>query len=307
MKDLIIIGAGPGGLSAAIYGKRAGLDLLVIEKFAPGGQVMNTAEVENYPGFVEPIAGWELVSAMENQARRLEAEIVSAEIANIEKDDKNDKFIIKSATGEIFESKAVIVATGSNWRKLGVPGELELASKGVSYCATCDGAFFKDKITAVVGGGNTALDEAIFLTKFSSKVYLIHRRDKFRGSEALQKVVKDNPRIEIVHSHVVETINGTDKVESITVSSTLGEETQDIAIDGIFIFVGVNPQTEFLPDQVLDENKMVKVNMQMETPIAGLYAIGDIRQNSRRQIVTAAGDGAVAAMSAYEYITHNEL
>ncbi len=305
MKDLIIIGAGPAGLSAAIYGQRAGLDLLVIEKLAPGGQVMNTAEVENYPGFVNPIAGWELVSAMENQARRLESEIVSAEITAVRKLD-NGNFIVEANGGQ-WETRAVIAATGSFWRKLGVPGEEQFLGKGVSYCATCDGAFFKDKITAVIGGGNTALDDALFLTQFASKVYLVHRRDQLRGSKIIQQKIIKHPKIELLCDTVVEEITGSAKVENLVFSSVKNGEKSNLQIDGVFIFVGVDPYTAYLPEEVIDDNKMVIVNMQMETELSGLFAAGDIRIESRRQIVTAAADGAIAAMSAYEYITHNEL
>jgi len=179
MKDLLILGAGPAGLSAAIYAMRAGLDMAIIERYAPGGQVMNTDEVENYPGFVDPIGGWELMSRMEQQARRLGAEVINGEILSVEKNREN-VLILKQADGSELQARAVILATGASFRKLGVPGEAEYTGRGVSYCATCDGAFFKEKSVAVVGGGDVALEEAHFLTRFVNKVYLIHRRDAFR-------------------------------------------------------------------------------------------------------------------------------
>lgn len=306
MKDLIIIGAGPAGLSAAIYGMRSGLDLILIDKFAPGGQVLNTADVENYPGFKDPIQGYELVTAMEGQARRLGAEIKNADVKSINKNQKNI-FSVEFTNGEILESKAVIAATGSSYKHLNIPGEKELTGKGVSYCATCDGAFFRDKVTAVIGGGNTALEEALFLTKFASKVYIIHRRDEFRGEKVLQKRIEEHEKIEPILSSVVESINGNDKVESLTLKNVISEETSNLDVDGAFIFVGYNPNTELFADDIKNEQGQLKVDLNMETPTEGLFAAGDIRHMSKRQIVMAAADGATAAMTAYEYITHKEL
>jgi len=253
MKDMIIIGAGPGGLTAAIYGMRAGLDLLVIEKYSPGGQVVNTYEVENYPGFVDPIPGWELVSAMENQARRLNAEIVSAEVASISKNSTDNSFTVTMADGAIQQSKTVIVASGASYRNLNVPGEKEYLGRGVSYCATCDGAFYKDRVTAVVGGGDTALEEALFLTKFSKKVYLVHRRDQFRGQKILQDRVLGSDKIEPVYSSVVTSINGETGVQSFTAKNVKTEEEKTITVDGVFIFIGFIPNTEFMDTSLLNE------------------------------------------------------
>ncbi|MGL4369656.1 MAG: NAD(P)/FAD-dependent oxidoreductase, partial [Spirochaetota bacterium] len=218
MKDLVIIGAGPAGLTAAIYGKRAGLDLVVIEKFAPGGQVMNTYEVENFPGFMDPVTGFQLMQSMEAQALRFGTQIESADISSFEK--RNDgTFAVKGSGGELFESRAVILAMGSSFRLLGVPGEKEFTGMGVSYCATCDGAFFKDKVTAVIGGGNTALEEALFLTRFASKVYLIHRRDECRGDKLLQDRVFSNEKIVPMLGYLPESIHGTAKVEYIALKN----------------------------------------------------------------------------------------
>jgi len=307
MNDLIILGAGPGGMSAAIYAVRSGLKTLVIEKFMPGGQVLNTADVENYPGFEDPITGYELVTAMEKQVRRLGAEIITADIQSVERDEKEDKMVCKDASGNVYEARAVIAATGSRYKRLGVPGEKEYTGKGVSYCATCDGAFFRDKVTAVVGGGNTALDEALFLTRFASKVYLIHRRDKFRASQILVNRVMEHPKIEIVFNSIVTSVNGENKVNSATLKDTVDGSERDLTLDGVFIFVGYNPVTEMLPDSIKDEWKAIKTDINMGTSIPGLYAAGDIRAISRKQIITAAADGATAAMAAYEYITHEEL
>ncbi len=303
MKDLIIIGAGPGGLTAAIYGMRAGLDLLVLEKFSPGGQVMNTYEVENYPGFPQPVPGWELVSAMESQARRLNAEIVSGEVTLIGKDAGSQCFTLRLADGASLESKTVIIATGASYRALGVPGENEFLGRGVSYCATCDGAFFRDRITLVVGGGDTALEEAHFLTRFASRVYLVHRRDCFRGMKILQDRVLSCEKIIPVYSSVVTGIHGEGRVQSVSLKNVDTGAERSIETDGVFIFVGYEPNTGFLPSQLLNGQKEVVTDPQMQTEIPGLYAIGDVRSDSKRQIVMACADGATAALNAYDYIT----
>ncbi len=302
MKDLIIIGAGPGGLAAAIYGMRAGIDLAVIEKFSPGGQVMNTYEVENYPGFVDPVPGWELVSAMENQARRLGAEITSAEIERLEHNAENRSFTLHCSDGSKLDARTVIIASGASYRNLDVPGEKEFLGRGVSYCATCDGAFYKDRVTAVIGGGDTALEEALFLTRFSSRVYLIHRRDQFRGMPILQERVLSNEKIVPVYNSTVASINGQTKVESVTVCDTKTDERREITTDGAFIFVGYVPNSAYVPLHLLNDRREVIVDMQMRTSIEGLYAIGDVRSDSKRQIVMACADGATAALNAYDYL-----
>jgi thioredoxin reductase (NADPH) len=302
MKDLVIIGAGPAGLSAAIYGMRAGLDLLVVEKLSPGGLVMTTYEVENYPGFSEPVPGWELMSQMENQARRLGAEITSGDVASLTKNTVTGNFDIVLDDGRKLASRAVVYAAGASLMKLDVPGEAEFTGRGVSYCATCDGAFFKERVTAVVGGGDTALEEANFLTRFAATVYIIIRRDRFRGSRLLQDRVLSNPRIVPVYNTVITSINGEGRVESVTVRNrNTGEEGQ-LKVDGVFIFVGYQPNTAALPREVLNECGEVVVDMKMNTHIEGLFAAGDLRVGSIRQIVAAAADGATAALSSYEYI-----
>lgn len=302
MKDLVIIGAGPAGLSAAIYGMRAGLNLVVLEKLSPGGQVVTTYEVENYPGFVEPVPGWELMSCMENQARRLGAEITSGEISSLARNGKENYFEISMADGTAMQAKSVICATGASLMKLGIPGESEFIGKGVSYCATCDAAFFKDKITAVVGGGNTALEEALFLTRFASRVYIIHRRDRFRGAKVLQNRIFADEKIELILNSEIKEIKGLEKVSSIILNNKKNGEVRDLKTDGVFIFVGYKPNTDYLPSSILNETGEVFVDMRMNTPIKGMFAAGDLRQNSIRQIVAAASDGATAALSAYEYI-----
>ncbi len=302
MKDLIIIGAGPAGLTAGIYGMRAGMDLLVVERLSPGGQVMTTYEVENYPGFTDPVPGWELMSSMENQARRLGAEITSGEITRITRNEEGKFLELEQSDGRIIEGRAIIFAAGASLMKLGVPGENEFTGRGVSYCATCDGAFFKDRITAVVGGGDTALEEALFLTRFARKVYLVIRRDEFRGSKLLQDRIFCNQKIVPVYSSVITSINGSGKVESVTICSRKTDEVTEMAVDGVFIFVGYQPNTAALPPGILNEAGEVKVDMRMRTPVEGLFAAGDLREGSIRQIVAAAADGATAALSAYEYL-----
>ncbi len=304
MKDLIIIGAGPAGLTAGIYGIRAGLDLSIIEKFSPGGQVINTFEVENYPGFVEPVAGWELMSNMENQAKRLGVEIENGDIVSIGKDEKGGSFQLKRSDGSVVEAKSVIAATGASFRKLGVPGEKEYTGQGVSYCATCDGAFYKEKTVAVIGGGNTALEEAHFLTRFASKIYLVHRRDEFRGVKILQDRVLAEEKIEPVLDTVLESIAGDQKVQKVVLKNKKTGEISERAVDGVFIFVGWDPNTAYLPGEVLNEKKEVVVDVRMHTKIEGLFAAGDLRCDSERQIVMAAADGATAALNAYNYLVN---
>ncbi len=302
MNDLVIIGAGPAGLTAAIYGMRAGLDLVVLEKLSPGGQVMTTYEVENYPGFVDPVEGWALMSAMENQARRLGATIESGTVDCLEWKEDEKTFTLAMTGGGEIRARSVICASGASLMKLGVPGEAEFTGRGVSYCATCDGAFFKDRVTAVVGGGNTALEEAHFLTRFSSKVYLVHRRDAFRGLRLLQDRVLSNPKIEPVYDSVVQSINGKDKVVSVTVRNKKTGSASDLPAEGVFIFIGYRPNTEYLPAALLNEFGEVEVDMHMKTRIPGFFAAGDLRKDSIRQIVAATADGATAALSAYEYL-----
>jgi thioredoxin reductase (NADPH) len=302
MKDLVIIGGGPAGLTAGIYGMRAGLDLVIVEKYSPGGQVINSYEIENYPGFAEPVEGWKLMSDMEEQTRRLGAEIISAEVLSIKKD--AGVFTVGLADGEI-QARSVIIAAGAFNRRLNVPGEKEYVGRGVSYCATCDGAFFKDKVTVVAGGGDVALEEAFFLTRFASKVYLIHRREHFRGADILQKRVLGNEKIVPVLCTNIESVNGDATVNSVNLKNINTGETSKLDTDGVFIFIGYDPNTSFVDKELLNEQREVIVDMNMHTGVEGLFAAGDIRSGSKRQIVMAAADGATAVLSAYEYLTGN--
>lgn len=304
MKDVIIVGAGPAGMSASIYAVRAGLDTLVLEKISPGGQVMLTYEIENYPGFVEPVEGWKLAGSMEQQARRLGAAIESCDVESLQA--AEGVFEIKTSDGALLKAKAVIAASGASLKRLGVPGESEFTGRGVSYCATCDAAFFKEKAVAVVGGGNTALEEALYCARFVSKVYLIHRRDEFRGQKILQERVLAHPKIEPIWNSTVTQVVGSNKVHAVLLHNKLTNELSELAVDGLFIFVGYTPNSAYLPQSILNESGEVNVDMKMRTPIGGLFAAGDVRSGSLRQIVMAAADGATAAIGAYEYLTHKE-
>ncbi len=301
MYDIIIIGGGPAGLTASIYTSRAKLKTLILEKMIPGGQVTTTHLVENYPGFPEPINGFLLMSHFQKQAQNFGAEIVtSKEVTSIEKEDKI--FKIKTLDNE-YKAKAVLIATGAKYKTLGIPGEEKFKGRGVSYCATCDGAFFKDKEVAVIGGGNSALEEALFLTKFVKKVYLIHRRFQFRADKILQDRVKENEKIEPILNYVPVSVNGKDEVESITIEERDTKERKEIKVDGVFFFIGLSPNSEFLKDFVKkDENGYIIVNENLETNVEGCFAAGDVIKKKVRQIATAVGDGATAGVNIREYL-----
>ncbi len=303
MKDLLILGAGPAGLSASIYAVRAGIDCAVLEKLSPGGQVITTYMVENYPGFPEPVSGWELMSRMEDQARRLGVPIESGEAVSLRKDQQTGVFTVELAGGGELQARSVIAATGASFRRLGIPGEGEFLGRGVSFCATCDGPFFKDRDVAVVGGGDVALEEAHFLTRFARKVYLIHRRNEFRGAKILQERALASQQIEPVLNSVVSSIDGAMKVEGVTVKDVVSEKEKTIEVNGVFIFIGYDANTGYLPSEALNEQNEIIVDMEMKTPVPGLFAAGDLRSQSKKQIVMAAADGATAALGVYEYLT----
>ena len=300
--DVIIVGGGPSGMSAAIYASRARLKTLLIEKAGCGGQIAITDHLENYPGFEEGINGFELAMKMEKQARTFGCEIVYGEASFIETDDAIKKVVL-SDKKEYF-TKTIIIASGANFKKLGVEGEQEFIGKGVSYCATCDGPFFRNKEIAVVGGGDSALQEALYLTKFATKVNLIHRRDQFRAAKILQEKVFAEPKINIIFDSVVEKISGNLSVEQVTLKNVKNNISSPLSVNGVFVFVGWLPNTKFL------ENTKIKLNDagyivtddNMNTSIEGIFACGDVRQKILRQVVTAAGDGAIAAISAQHFI-----
>lgn len=298
--DVIIIGSGPAGLSAAIYGMRARLQTLVVEKQPmSGGQILNTAEVDNYPG-LPGIGGFEIGQKFREHADKMGAEFVTAEVLKIETEQEFKRVITDK---EIYETRTVIFATGANHRKLNVPGEEELSGMGVSYCATCDGAFFRDRIVAVVGGGDVALEDALFLARTCERVYLIHRRNAFRGAKVLQETVKKQKNIEIIWDTVVESINGTDQVESLSIYNKKTEKRDTLKIAGIFIAVGVVPNTQLAEGIVkLDESGYIIAGEDTVTSVPGIFAAGDVRTKNLRQVITAASDGANAITSAENYI-----
>lgn len=300
MRDIVIIGAGPAGLSAGIYGKRAGLDTLIIEESGiGGGQVLTTYDVDNYPG-MPGISGMELGTKMHEHAISAGVEFMEAAVTGIE-DGGSIKRVITSA--ETIETKTVIIATGAVHNHLGIPGEEELAGMGVSYCATCDGAFFRKRVTAVIGGGDVALEDAIFLARGCSKVYLIHRRDEFRGAKKLADIVKATDNIEILYDTVPDSITGSDAVEGLNVHNVKTNETKTLVLDGVFIAVGTHPVTEYLKGILdMDEKGYIKADESCATSVPGIFAAGDVRTKALRQIVTAASDGANAVTSAQEYL-----
>lgn len=298
--DVIIIGGGPAGLSAGIYTARARLKSLLIERGAIGGQIINTEWVENYPGFNDVISGVDLTEAMHKQATKFGLETLVTDVAGIDAAGKQK--VVKTSKGD-YTAGAVIIAGGSERQKLGIPGEAEYTGKGVSYCATCDGAFFRDKAVAVIGGGNAALTEALELTKFATKITVIHRRDELRATKILQEKAFGESKIEFLWDSVLEEIAGETFVERLTVRNVKTEKKTTLEVSGVFMAVGFKPNTGYLKDIVeLDDIGTVITNEKMETSAPGIFAAGDIRSNSIRQVIAAAGDGAVAAISAEKYL-----
>ncbi len=299
--DLIIVGGGPAGLTAYIYAARARLRTALVERLSPGGQVLVTDWVENYPGFPEGISGAELMEKFSAQARALGLKPVLDEAVGLTVEE--DLRFVHLASGQILVAPAVIVATGASPKKLGVPGETELTGKGVSYCATCDGPFFRDEVIAVVGGGNTAVQESLFLTRFARKIYLIHRRDQLRATKILQERALAHPKIEFLWNTVVTEIVGREKVEGVRIKNVKTGEEKVLPVGGIFIFIGIKPQTEWLNGTVaVDEGGFIVTDSEMRTSLPGVFAAGDVRAKACRQIVTAAGDGATAAYMAEHYL-----
>ena len=301
--ELIIIGAGPAGMSAAIYAKRAGLDVLVLERGTTGGQINNTNEIENYPG-IPHATGQELGDMLKNHALNFSTEIRSVDNSRVELRD-NKKIVITSKgknTSEI-EATAIIAATGAHFRRLGCEGEAEHIGQGVSFCAVCDSMFFEDLEVAVVGGGNTAVEEADYITKFASKVYIIHRRDEFRADRSAVARTLANSKIEPVYDSVVDKIEGNGMVENIVVRNVKTGKISNLPVAGVFMFVGQEPNNDCVKELVKTEKGgWIITNDRMETSVEGIFAAGDVRSKYLRQVITAAADGAVAAMAASAYI-----
>ena len=299
--QLIIIGGGPAGLSAGLYAARSRLHTLLIERAIPGGQIMNAELVENYPGFPQGISGAELGSLMEQQARKYGLEITMADVEGVEL--RGDERIVNTSEGQ-YGARALIIAGGSEHSKLGVPGEEELRGRGVSYCATCDGALFSDQVVSVVGGGNVALNDALFLTRFASKVIVIHRRDQLRATKILQERAFAQPKIEFLLDTVVESIEGDSQVRELRSRNVKTKEESRLEVSGVFIAVGLRPNTGYLGGLLaLSPEGLILVNDQMETGVPGVFAAGDIRSGSARQISSAVGDGATAAISAERFLS----
>ena len=298
--DVAIIGAGPAGMTAAVYASRANLSTIMIERGVPGGQIANTEAVENYPGY-EHILGPDLSNKMFAHAKKFGSEYAYGDIKEII--DEGNLKVIKTSNKEI-KAKAVIIATGAQYKKLGVPGESELVGRGISYCAVCDGAFFKEREIVVIGGGDSAVEEGVFLTRYANKVTIIHRRDKLRAQKILQDRALANEKVDFIWNHTLKEIheeNG--KVSSITLVNTVDGTERELKADGIFVYIGMVPLTKpFTNLGITNEHGYIVTNEKMETSIPGIFAAGDVREKTLRQIVTATGDGSIAAQSAQHYI-----
>ena len=304
MRNVIIVGSGPAGYTAAIYAARAGLKpLLIASSVEAGGELMKTTDVENFPGFPNGLMGPDLMAAMQAQAERFGTEILLDDV--VEVDLKGHVKILKTGGGETFEAKTVILATGAAYRELGLPREKELSGHGVSWCATCDGFFFREKIIAVVGGGDSAMEEAMFLSRFGSKVYLIHRRDSFKASKTMQERVLNNPKIEIIYNSAVDELIGSPNLTGVKLKSTVDDSITDLAVDGLFIAIGSDPRVWLVENQLkLTGEKFIEVDgRSSRTSLPGVFACGDVIDPTYRQAITAAGSGCVAALDAEHYLS----
>lgn len=303
--ELLIIGAGPAGCSAAIYAVRAGIQTTLAAGTVPGGQLLQTSEIENYAGFENPVGGFELMDAMHKQCKRLGVQFTSDEISKIE--GEKSPFTVTCSDGKVYQAKSVIIATGAKARWLGLAEEEKFKGKGLSACATCDGFFMRGKEVCIVGGGNTAFEDALFLAQFCTKVSLIHRRDAFRADQVTVEQVKNHPKIELVLNSVPVQILGTETVEGVRVKNVLTGEEKNIPCAGLFVAIGATPQTDFLKDSLvaLSDNGLVLANERTHTTIEGIFAAGDCAAKYYRQAIIAAGAGAKAGIEAAAFINKN--
>jgi thioredoxin reductase (NADPH) len=303
MREVIIVGSGPAGYTAAIYAARAQLSpLLIASSVEPGGELMKTTEVENYPGFPEGLMGPDLMAHFQAQAERFGTEVLFEDV--VEVDLAGPVKRVTTGAGETYEAKAVIISTGAAYRELGLPNEKQLSGHGVSWCATCDGFFFREKTIAVVGGGDSAMEEANFLTRFASKVYVIHRRDSLKASKIMQQRAFDNPKIEFIWNSAVAALTGDVKLEGVTLEDTVTGEHRDLPLDGLFIAIGNDPRVDLVENQLeLTPDRFIVVEgRSSKTSLPGVFAAGDVIDPTYRQAITAAGSGCVAALDAEHYL-----
>jgi len=302
--DVIIIGAGPAGYTAGIYSSRARHDTLILSGILPGGQLVNTTDVENYPGFVDGIMGPDLMIAFRKQTERMGTTIVDDEVVNV--DFRNKPFKVLTASEE-YEGNAVIIATGATPRKPGVEGEQAFSGKGVSYCATCDGPFFRNLELVVSGGGDSAMEEATFLTKFASKVHVVHRRDKLRASKVMQERAFDNPKIKFYFDSVVDEIKGDEKVQQVVLKNTKTNDSSTLDVGGLFVAIGHDPNTKLFVNQIeMNDQGYIILKNKTETSVPGVFAAGDVHDHTYQQAITAAGYGCMAAIDVDKYLAENK-
>ncbi|KUO78916.1 MAG: thioredoxin reductase [Desulfosporosinus sp. BRH_c37] len=301
MYDVIIIGAGPAGLTAGIYAARGGLKTVIVELAMPGGQAASTENIENYPGFPDGINGYELMNSFHKQALTFGVEFIFEEVHEFDLREPIKKI---QTDNQVLEARAVIIAAGSKPRLLGVPGEDIFKGRGVSYCATCDGAFFRGKKVVVVGGGDAAIEEGIYLTKFAEEVIIVHRREGFRASQIAMNRAKDNSKIRFILNTRIEEILGSDRVEGVRLLDVLSGETREIPADGVFMYVGTDPNAQFIHGEIeTDDSGYILTDHRLQTNVEGVYAAGDIRNTLLRQVATAVGDGALAAVEVEKYLS----
>ena len=304
IRDIVILGAGPAGLTAGLYAARARMDVILFEKAMPGGQILITDRIENFPGFPEGVSGPDLAEWMAKQAEHFGLKTIIAEAKGIElKKEAGGHFLIRLDGGSEVKALSIVAATGASWNRLGIPGEDELIGRGVSYCATCDGPLFRNKEVVVVGGGDTALEDGLFLTKFAKKVTIVHRRDRLRATKILQERAAANPKIELCLDSVATEITGKVRVETIKVKGVKTKDVKEIKCDGVFIFIGVTPKSDIFKAIVKTDDKgYIIADDDMKTSCEGIFVCGDVRKKNLRQVVTATGDGATAAVSAQNYV-----